>query len=106
MLRVGEEEGDREGHNGPLCAPDSLSLLDSGLPLPLCHPPTGLYKYQGMWKMNSESSAFGFPPALFLPRSQGTTMAWWMLHGPSLVSFFLFFSQLRREQGGNIWSGG
>lgn len=58
------------------CVLHSLSLLDSGLPLPLCHPPAGLYKHQDTWKMNSESSTFGIPPTPFLPRSQGTTMVW------------------------------
>lgn len=47
---------------------ESLSLLDSGLPLPLHHPPTGRYKCQDIWKMNSESSAFG-PLCSHLDRS-------------------------------------
>lgn len=32
---------------------------DSGLPLPLHHPPTGLSKYQDIWKVQPEASAFG-----------------------------------------------
>lgn len=55
MLGVIEEEGAMgvgSGYNGPLCALDSLSLLDFGLPLPVRKPPTGLDKYQDIWKIN------------------------------------------------------
>lgn len=47
MLGVIEEEGNMGvggGHNGPLYALESLSLLDSGLSLPLRNPLTGLDK--------------------------------------------------------------
>lgn len=59
--------GGGSGHNGPLYVLESLSLLDSGLLLPFCHPPTGLDKYQDIWKMNS---FICFGPPLLLPKLQ------------------------------------
>lgn len=85
MLGVIEEEGAMgvgSGYNGPLYALDSLSLLDSGLPLPVHKPPTGLDKYQDIWKMNL---VICFWPPLLLPRLQWTKMVCWKLADPGLV---------------------